>query len=63
MQYFLGLEEFQTEALFDASMMVHFRRGSPRLGTPESAAAAGACGPGQVSRLALGSSVSDPPGL
>lgn len=29
MQYFLGLEEFQTEALFDASMMTHFRKRFP----------------------------------
>ena len=26
MQYFLGLQEYQTEPLFDASMMVHFRK-------------------------------------
>lgn len=29
MQYFLGLEEFQTEPLFDPSMMVHFRKRFP----------------------------------
>lgn len=29
MQYFLGLEEFETEALFDPSMMVHFRKRFP----------------------------------
>ena len=29
MQYFLGLHEFQTEALFDPSMMVHFRKRFP----------------------------------
>ena len=28
-QYFLGLEEFTEEALFDASMMVHFRKRFP----------------------------------
>jgi len=29
MQYFLGLEEFRAEPLFDASMMVHFRKRFP----------------------------------
>ena len=29
MQYFLGLHEFQQEPLFDASMMVHFRKRFP----------------------------------
>lgn len=29
MQYFLGLHEFQAEPLFDASMMVHFRKRFP----------------------------------
>lgn len=29
MQYFLGLQEFQTKPLFDASMMVHFRKRFP----------------------------------
>ena len=29
MQYFLGLHEFQTEPLFDPSMMVHFRKRFP----------------------------------
>ena len=29
MQYFLGLQEFRTEPLFDASMMVHFRKRFP----------------------------------
>lgn len=29
MQYFLGLETFQTEPLFDPSTMVHFRRRFP----------------------------------
>ena len=29
MQYFLGLHEFTQEALFDASMMVHFRKRFP----------------------------------
>lgn len=29
MQYFLGLQEFRTEALFDPSMMVHFRKRFP----------------------------------
>jgi len=29
MQYFLGLQEYQAEPLFDASMMVHFRKRFP----------------------------------
>ena len=32
MQYFIGLEEFKTEAPFDSSLMVHFRK---RLGVDE----------------------------
>ncbi len=32
LQYFIGLEEFKTEAPFDSSLMVHFRK---RLGVDE----------------------------